>query len=90
VVAKIKVIEAEHFPRIVERIRAKFNRIDEYVQAVTWLLQRSPAEGKILPEPMANYRILNIGPALKGLPTVWVAYSFHGDIIKLFDIKIPE
>jgi len=82
------VQEGDFFQKKVIRLKSSYSRIDDYVMAATWMLQRSPEEGRRLGEPMANYRILSMGPPMNEMPEVWIIYSVNGRTVKLFDITI--
>ncbi len=68
---------------------SEFPRINESVRAATWLLSRSPEEGKRTGAPLSQkYRMLIMGPPIENYPRIWIAYSFEDNVVTLEDIQV--
>jgi len=77
----------ELFNRKVEQLRSENPRIDDYVKAIVWLLERSPKEGNEMGIPLGpQYRHLDIGRPAEDFPDAWVAYTYRNNTVTLIDI----
>jgi hypothetical protein len=82
------VAESPLFRKQIAIIRSRYPRIDDYIDGVKWVLERSPREGKRLSEPLASYRVIENESPFTGVPGIWLAYSLKGNKVTLADIKV--
>lgn len=86
----VRVSQSDFFRRKVDRLRANYPRIDEYVAGAIWLLERAPELGDMFGEPLGAHRALNAGPKMSGLPRMRLAYIFRNGVVELEDILLYD
>src|ERR1700681_2524513 len=77
----------------IKEAQAKFDRINEAIEGLTWLLARNPSPTGSFPTVLKNVHFTMYGwegAVDTGMPDMWVVYAFDDDQVQVHGINAME